>query len=84
MLGAHGVVVPERRFAAQTHPDLNRYLRLEYGGTMTVAAFLSEAHVGRKARRKGPRTLSAALRALANAFRSIATGRPSKIPTPEM
>jgi hypothetical protein len=85
MLGGYAVGVPVQRTPAQNHVELDRYLRLEYGGRMNVATLLAEAaQVSRKARMKGPSRLANGIRALAAALRSIARGRQAKIPMSEV
>ena len=85
MLGAYAVVAPEGRFATQGHADLDRYVRWEYGGTMTVAALLAEAtQVSEKSRTTSRRRVAEGIRALTKAFGAIAASRRSKIPTREV
>ena len=85
MLGAYVIVAPERRFATQGHADLDRYVRWEYGGTMTVAALLAEAmQVSEKSRTKGRKGVAQGIRAFTKALGSLIASRRSKIPTQEV
>ncbi len=82
MLGLYPIV-PEPSPATLRNPDIDRYLRAEYGAGMTVAAFLAGAPVSRKSRTMGRNRFAAAARALVKALRHIATGHRSKATTSE-
>ena len=85
MLSAYPIVVPAWRPAISKSAELDRYVRWEYGGQMTVAALLAQStHVSRKARTHDRRALRKAIQALKNAIRSLAKGRRSKVSTPEV
>src|SRR5713226_10391309 len=85
MLGGYGLGVPVPRATSRNHADLERYLRLEYGGLLNVETLLAEAaQVSRKARTKGRSRLAEGMRTLIAALRSIAAGRRSKTSTPEV
>jgi len=85
MLGGYGLGVPVPRARSRNHADLERYLRLEYGGRMTVETLLAEAaRVSRKAGTKGRSRLAEGVRTLIAALRSIAAGHRSKTSTSEV
>jgi len=84
MLGGYAVGVLVPRMETQRHSELERYLRLEYGGRMNVTAFLArQAQESERARTNGWKRVRAGFRAFAAAFRSIAARR-SEIPTVEV
>jgi len=85
MLGGYGLGVPAPRALTRNHADLERYLRLEYGGRMNVETLLAEAaRVSRKAGTKGRSRVTEAVRRFTAAFRSIAAGHRSKTLTSEV
>ena len=84
MLGGYGLGVPAPRTPSR-NADLERYLRLEYGGRMTVETLLAEAaRVSRKAGTKGRSRLAEGVRTFIAALRSIAAGHRSKTSTSEV
>jgi hypothetical protein len=85
MIGGYGLGVPAPRALTRNHADLERYLRLEYGGRMNVETLLAEAaRVSRKAGTRGRGRIAQAVRTFMAALRSIAAGHRSKTSTPEV
>lgn len=79
MLGGNVIVTPPPRPTTRRNPDFERYLRLEYGGQMSVAAVLVNGAQGRTRARTSRRArLMSTLQALAATLRSIATRRRRK------
>lgn len=68
MLSTYAIVGPYGNANARDHAELGRYVRFEYGGTMSVEAFLAAAM--REA--KGPET--GWRRRIVDGFRVMRTG----------
>jgi len=84
MLGGYAVGVLVPRMETQRHSELERYLRLEYGGRMNVTAFLArQAQESEQAGTNGWKRVRRGFRAFASVFRLIAARR-SEIPTIEV
>jgi len=76
MLGGYAVGVLVPRPDTQKHSELERYLRLEYGGRMNLAAFLArQAQDSQQVRTNGWKRIKRRFRAFASVFRSIAARR---------
>ena len=85
MLGGYGLGVPAPRTPSRNNADVERYLRLEYGGRLTVETLLAEAaRVSRKAGTKRRNRLAEAVRTFVAALRSITAGHRSKTSTSEV
>src|SRR2546428_4322401 len=77
MLGGYGLGVPAPRALTRNHADLERYLRLEYGGRVKVETLLPEgARVVPKAGTKGRSRGTEAVRRVTAAFPLTAAGHP--------
>src|SRR2546428_6539677 len=77
MLGGYGLGVPAPRALTRNHADLERYLRLEYGGRMNVEKLLPGGARGSPkggTKRRGRGTEGA--RRVMAAIPSIAAGHP--------
>lgn len=85
MLGTYPVVVPEKRPNSRQNPDLERYVRWEYGPNGSVVSLLAQAtNVSRKARTKNRRRIANGLRTLARVFGSALRARRSPVTKPEV
>lgn len=82
MLGGYGIVAPPGRFDIRANADLDRYVRLEYGKTLSVEAFLAGAErVARQARPSPRRRIVDGIRSFAKAFIAATTARRSEDPS---
>ena len=75
MLGGYAVGILQPRPDTQKHSELERYLRLEYGGRMNLAAFMAQGQESQKVRTNGWKRIKRRFRAFALAVRSIAARR---------
>lgn len=85
MLGGYGLGVPAPRAQSRNHAEIERYLRSEYGGHLTVEKLLAEAaQVSRKERTKGRNRLAEGIRTFVATLRSMAARRRSETSTSEV
>jgi hypothetical protein len=85
MLAGTAIGVFEPRMENQRHAELQRYLRLEYGGRMTVDALLADLADGRtKVGRHGWSRLVGGIRAFAAALSASGSRGQAEAPTGEV